>query len=261
MNDALQNKDKASFVKHLIDGLQSPPKYFPLNVSLNKKGYDSVDNLLQQHKQPLTLQEFDEAWEDGAVILDTRDPEQFAQGFVPASLNIPLDGRFAEWVGKLLDEERPVLLVTEPGKEEETIIRMARVGYENVYGYLKGGIRTWKEADRQLDMVVSIDSEEFELDSKHDEDIVVVDVRTVSEFNDDHLDGAMNIPLYELEGRLKKFDNKDKVYVHCQTGYRSMIASSIFKKHHINNIRNVEGGYESIKEKDIGRYRSFLIDN
>ncbi|QSS97043.1 MBL fold metallo-hydrolase [Psychroflexus sp. ALD_RP9] len=242
---------KDEFIKELLDGLTAPPGYFPKNVLMNIQGYDSIDQVIERGQQPLNADAFEAAAnETKALILDTREAEVFKDGFIPNSINIGLDNNFAQWVGELIpDIKQPILLVTEPGKEEESIIRLARVGYDYSIGYLKGGINTWKEAGKELDQVTRIDVDN--LDSLLTNDSVkIIDVRKRSEYDSQHVVGAENIPLNEINKHLAELP-KEKFAIHCQGGYRSMIAASILKQRGFDNFVDVRGGFDKILEDDI----------
>ena len=250
-NYALLAVDKQAFVNSVIDGLVDPPQYFPINARINKEGYESLDNVLKSSLKLLSIPEFNElAGLSGSVILDTRKPEEFVNGFIPGSINIGLDGRFAEWAGSLLGFKDAIILVTENGREEESVLRLARVGFENVNGYLGGGFETWKTSGSPLDMVIEVDADELALDYKFDENLMVVDVRKEVEFGAGHVKGAQHIPLETLKdpGSMAYMEDTLNIYVHCAGGYRSVIASSLLKRQGIHNIRNVSGGWNAIKE-------------
>ena len=189
--------------------------------------------------------------EKGTLVIDTRHESVFEKGFVPGSVFIGLNGRFAEWVGTLVDINEPILVVTETGKEEEAIIRMARVGYDNVIGFLDGGFENWKNSGQAYDMVISIDADEFNLDYKHDR-LRVVDVRKESEYENGHVAGALNLVLQQFDEQLNKLtDKEEELYVHCQAGYRSMIAASLLKRKGYQHLKNVWGGWQAISKTDI----------
>lgn len=252
-NYALKAQDKESFVKAVTDGLPEPPTYFPINARINKEGYESLDNLMQSSLRPLTVEAFTEWTKNPAtVILDTRKSDVFTLGFIPGSVSIGLEGRFAEWAGSLLGFKDPIVLVTEKGKEEESVLRLARVGFENVKGYLDGGFDAWIKARGALDMIIDVEADELGLDYKFDEKLVVVDVRKEVEFGEGHVKGAQNIPLESLKdpGSMAYLEEDQNIYVHCAGGYRSVIASSLLKRQGIHNIRNVSGGWNAIKEID-----------
>jgi hydroxyacylglutathione hydrolase len=184
------------------------------------------------------------------ICLDTRVSTEFADGFVPGSIGIGLDGRFAEWAGSLLPFDKPFVLVTEPGKEKESAVRLARVGFAQMRGYLDGGFDTWKQAGEPLDLIINIDADEFAMDLPFDPRIKVVDVRRETEFADGHVAGARNIPLETLTdpGTMAEFEDNDNIYIHCAGGYRSIIASSLFKRQGIHNLHNVSGGWAEIQK-------------
>lgn len=251
LNYALQDLSEEEFIKAVTSGLPKPPQYFPLNANINKKGYKSLDEVLMKSRQPLSVVKFEQAMRDGILVLDTRHENEFEQGFIPGSLFIGLNGRFAEWVGTLIKIDEPVLLVTATGKEEETILRMARVGYDHVVGYLDGGFDAWKNAGRPFDMVISIDAEELKLDYLHDE-ITVVDVRKEGEYEAGHVSGAINVVLQQFDEEVAKLDDQQKnLYIHCQGGYRSMIAASVLKRRGFHQLRNIYGGWQAIANTDI----------
>jgi hydroxyacylglutathione hydrolase len=189
--------------------------------------------------------------EDEVLILDTRNDEAFTNGFIPGSVSIGLEGRFAEWAGSLLPFEQPMIIVTEVGKEKEAIIRLARVGFNNVMGYVDGGFEAWKKAGEEIDLIISIEADELAMDIPFDKNLVVLDVRKPTEFAEGHVKNAMNIPLDEMNDpvNFSDFDETQNIYVHCQGGYRSIIASSLLKRQGIHNIRNITGGYSKITEQ------------
>ncbi len=250
-NYALQPQTKEAFVKAVTDGLAVPPQYFPINALINKEGYESLDAVLQKGLQPLPVAAFKtKAQGDHVLILDTRNSNVFTQGFVPGSVSIGLDGRFAEWAGSLLPFDKTMLLVTEAGKEKETIIRLARVGFDKMEGYLEGGYEAWLAAGEKQDMIIDVEADELAMDIPFDPNIVIVDVRKEPEFGSGHLKEALNIPLSNLTdpGSMADLDDKHNIYVHCAGGYRSVIASSLLKREGFHNLRNVVGGWGSIKE-------------
>ncbi|GGB81496.1 MBL fold metallo-hydrolase [Flavobacterium suaedae] len=239
------------FVKELLTGLTTPPGYFPKNVLMNIQGYESLDNVMEKAKTPLSPEEFEmTANATRALVLDTRNPEDFAKGFIPNSINIGLDGSFAMWIGEMIkDINQEILLVTYAGKEEEAMIRLSRVGYDNTIGYLKGGFEAWKAAGKEIDTTARISAQEFA--NKYNKDTLVVDVRKKSEFDSEHVVDAVNIPLNSIYSNLSEIP-KDKSFVlHCAGGYRSMIASSILKQLGYDNFVDVEGGFKEIASTDI----------
>ena len=249
-NYALQDMTKDEFIKVVTDGLSKPPAYFPINASINKKGYDSLDNVLETALQALSVAEFKQKIKEGAWILDTRHAGIFTQGFIPEAISIGLEGRFAEWAGSLLPFDQPLVLVTEPGMEKESAIRLSRVGIDNVQGYLDGGFDAWKNAGEKLDMIIDIEPEELAMDMPHDTKLEVIDVRKPTEYDNCHVKGAYNAPLDTLMDPLNvaMIDSDNNLYVHCAGGYRSVIASSLLKRQGYHNLRNVLGGFGKIKE-------------
>ncbi len=250
-NYALQPQSKEEFVKAVTDGLDLPPQYFFINAKINKEGYESLDDVLENGLKPLSLDEFKSYIKDeDVIILDTRDGEKFTEGFIPDSINIGLNGRFAEWAGNLLPFDKPIVLVTEKGKEKESVIRLARVGFDQMKGFLDGGFENWQRSNEKIDLIINVEADEFALDLKYDKKIMIIDVRRETEFADGHIRGAINIPLSEFidPGSIAGIeDNYYNVYIHCGGGYRSVIASSILKKQGIHNIHNILGGWNVIK--------------
>jgi len=250
-NYALQPQTRQEFIKAVTEGLAAPPQYFPINAKINKEGYESLDALMEKGLKPLSIPAFKEkANEDGVIILDTRISDTFTQGFVPSSISIGLDGRFAEWAGSILPFDKIIILVTEKGKEKETIVRLARVGFDKIEGYLEGGYEAWLASREKIDMIIDVEADELAMDIPFDPNIVIVDVRKEAEFGDGHIKEAVNIPLADLAdpGSMANFDDNHNIYVHCAGGYRSVIASSLIKRQGIHNIRNVVGGWGRIKE-------------
>ncbi|MFD1063123.1 rhodanese-like domain-containing protein [Winogradskyella litorisediminis] len=252
MNYALRaDMTKEEFIAEVIDGLLPPPQYFPANVKLNKEGYDDIDEILKRGTQELSPEAFEAAAnETGAVILDVRHQDDFAKGHIPRSIFIGLDGSFAPWVGALIaDVKQPLLLVTEPGREEETITRLSRVGFDNTLGYLKGGFEAWKKAAMEYDVVSSITAETFKKELEEGNQ-AVFDVRKESEYLSEHVLDANNTPLDFLNDHLAEFP-EEPFFVHCAGGYRSMIASSILKSRGIHNLIDVQGGFKAIQEAGV----------
>jgi hydroxyacylglutathione hydrolase len=248
-NYALLAVNKTAFIHAITDGLTAPPQYFPINAKINKEGYDSLDSIIEKSLQPLSIEDVKKERENGAILLDNRHADIFTEGFVPGSISIGLEGRFAEWAGSLLSFTKPMVLICEPGKEKETIIRLARVGFVNVKGYLEGGFEAWKNAGEEIDMIINIEADELAMDMPFDENIMVLDVRKVTEFADGHVKDAVNIPLSDLADPLNMaaIEDEHNVYVHCAGGYRSVIAASLLKKEGIHNLRNIIGGWGKIK--------------
>ncbi len=250
-NHALQPQSKDDFIKSVTTGLNDAPKYFPINAIINQKGYDDIENIKNRGAAKLSISDFKELSKNDAIILDTRPAIEFTQGFIPSSLFIGLEGRFAEWAGSLLDFDKNIILVTPVGKEEETVIRLARVGFDKMLGYLDGGYDAWKNAGEKIDMIVDVEPDELLMDIPFDPNITIVDVRRETEFADGHLKEASNLPLSEMTDvtLLAQFEENENIYVHCAGGYRSVIALSILKKEGIHNVRNVLGGWAKIKEE------------
>lgn len=251
-NYALKAVSKEIFIREVTDGIAAPPSYFPINAKINKEGYDSLDDVLVQGLKALSVDEFKKQIAADVLVIDTRHATEFTQGFIPGSIFIGLEGRFAEWAGSLLPFDQPMLLVTEPGKEKETIVRMARVGFSKVSGFLDGGYETWKNAGEQVDMVIDVEADELMMDLPHDNKLIVVDVRRPSEYADGHLKEAVSIPLSEMTdpATMVNLEEDQNIYVHCAGGYRSVIAVSLLKRQGIHNLRNVLGGWGKIKEQE-----------
>jgi len=251
-NYALNQPNKEAFVEAVTDGLLPPPAYFGANVAMNKKGYENVDNVIEQGLTALSPKEFETAAEGtGALILDTRDSAEFYKGFVPKSINIGINGDFAPWVGAMIgDVKQPLLLVTEEGMEEEVVIRLTRVGFDNVLGYLKGGFEAWKNEDREVDTVDRITAEEFKKRLNVEKD-TVYDVRKESEWTAEHVEEAYNRPLASINEWVKDVNPDQHFYVHCAGGYRSMIAASILQARGYRNFTEIEGGFKAIGEAGV----------
>jgi hydroxyacylglutathione hydrolase len=240
---------REAFIKEVTSGLTTPPSYFPLNVMININGYESIDNVLERGQHALTPEAFEAAAnETDALILDTRDAQVFAKGFIPNSINIGIDGNFAPWVGAMISDIRQnILLVTEEGREEEVITRLARVGYDFTIGYLKGGFEAWEKSGREIDKIKTITVTELaELGTK--QQINILDVRKKSEYESEHLVNAENAPLDYINDSMLLAHKSKTWYVHCAGGYRSMIFISILKARGYNNLVDVQGGFKAIKE-------------
>jgi len=251
-NYALRAQSRETFIESVTDGLQAPPQYFPINAKINKEGYESLDTVLTKGMNALPVAAFKEKIKDGQVIiLDTRPATLFTQGFVPGSISIGLEGRFAEWAGMLLPFDKPIVLVTEAGKEEESVVRMARVGFSKMEGYLEGGYEAWQQAGEKIDLIIEVEADELAMDIPHDKNLVVVDVRRETEFADGHVKNALNLPLNDLidPGTMANIEDTHNLYVHCAGGYRSVIAISLMKRQGIHNLRNITGGWGMIKEQ------------
>ncbi len=248
------NMTEAEFVKEVTDGLLPPPVYFGANVAMNKTGYDSFDNVFNNGMRALSVEEFEAAAEaTGALILDTRDNAVFWKGFIPQSINIGLNGDFAPWVGALIgDVNQAIILVTEPGKEEESVTRLTRVGFDNLVGHLKGGIRAWIDAGKELDKVNRITAAEFANEVKIGQS-KVIDVRKASEYAAEHVEESYNRPLADINHWIKDIYPGEHFYLHCAGGYRSMIAASILQARGYRNFTEIAGGFKAIAETHVPR--------
>ena len=250
-NYALQPQTKEDFIIAVTDGLAAPPQYFPINAKINKEGYESLDTVVANGMKALSVAVFKEQITTfEPIILDTRNATVFTQGFVPGSISIGLEGRFAEFAGSILPFDQAILLVCEPGTEKESIIRLARVGFENIIGHLAGGFNAWVDANETPDLIIDVEADELAMDIPFDPNMVIVDVRKTSEFDQGHIKEALTIPLDELTdpASMANFDDNQNIYIHCAGGYRSVIASSLIKRQGIHNIRNVVGGFKAISE-------------
>lgn len=252
-NYALQDLSKEDFIKAVTDGLTAPPQYFPINARINKQGYSSLDSVLEKGMRALSIDEFSALQKDeNIILLDTRHANIFTDGFIPGSINIGLEGRFAEWAGSILPFDKSFLLVTAAGQEKESIIRLARVGFEKFAGYLDGGYDAWTKAGRRTDMIINVEADELAMDIPFDQNIIILDVRRETEYADGHIKDAVNIPLSDLTdpGSMADLDEHNNIYVHCAGGYRSVIAASLLKRQGIHNLRNVAGGWSKIKDEE-----------
>jgi hydroxyacylglutathione hydrolase len=241
---------KQEFITEVTDGLLPPPAYFPMNVKLNKEGYNNVEHIIENVK-PLNAKSFNIiANETNALILDVRHQLDFEKGFIPNSIFIGIDGGFAPWVGTLiLDNKHPILLVTPIGRETETITRLARVGYDNVIGYLDGSFESWKNEGFEIDTMNSVTAEKLE--EKLNENVIVFDVRKPGEYQAEHIIDVPSAPLDFLNNHIAEFPKKEDFYLHCAGGYRSVIAASILKARGYHNVINVLGGFGAIKNTQI----------
>ena len=256
VNYALRaNMTKAEFVKEVTTGLMPPPAYFPLNVAMNKMGYDSIDEVIKRGTHALSPREFEVAAnETGALILDTRAPQTFAKGFVPNSINIGIDGSFAPWVGAMIpDVKQELLIVADAGREQEVVTRLARVGYDYSIGYLKGGFEAWKNAGLETDAIESITADQLADIRAENPEAFILDVRKNSEYLSEHLEGAENAPLDFVNDSMLKTPKDKPVYVHCAGGYRSMIYASILRARGYDNLIDVQGGFKALK--DSGKFK------
>jgi len=254
------NMTKAEFVKEVTTGLMPPPAYFPLNVALNKHGYDSIDEVVRRGTQALSPRAFETAAnETGALILDTRAPQTFAKGFVPNSINIGIDGSFAPWVGALIpDVKQELLIVADAGREEEVVTRLARVGYDYCLGFLAGGMDAWREAGMEVDAIESIGPEQLAERLATDQNAPVFDVRKKSEYDSEHLDVAENAPLDFINDSMLLMPKDKTAYIHCASGYRSMVFASILRARGYDNLVEVKGGFKALKESGMFRMTDYV---
>jgi glyoxylase-like metal-dependent hydrolase (beta-lactamase superfamily II)/rhodanese-related sulfurtransferase len=244
---------KEEFKKELLDGLVPPPGYFPQNVLMNIKGYESLDTIMEKAEQPLSPAAFEAAAnETGALILDVRSQQDFAKGHIPKSIFIGIDGSFAQWVGAMIvDTKQPLLIVANSGREEETITRLSRVGFDNTLGFLAGGFEAWKKDGREYDTVDTITPNSLKSELAKEAHYPIFDVRKASEFQSEHIEIANNTPLDFINDHLAEYPSNKPFYLHCAGGYRSMIAASILKSRGIHNLIDVEGGFDAIKKEGI----------
>lgn len=260
VNYALNPKlTKEEFIKEILTGLVPPPGYFPQNVLMNIKGYESIDNVMQKGSRALSVVEFEVAAnETQALIIDTRKPQDFNKGFIPNSVNIGIDGSFATWVGTLVPSvKQEILIVADAGREEEVITRLARVGYDNALGFLKDGFDVWKAANKDIDQIHSISAEELAEISKK-EQINIIDARKASEYSSEHVVDAMNAPLDFINDSMTKIDKNKTYYVHCASGYRSMVFISILKARGYNNLIDVTGGFNALKASNLFKVTDYV---
>ena len=248
-NYAMQNQTIEEFVAVVTEGLNAPPAYFPINAKINKDGYGSIDMIIKNGMNALSIDEVKKEIVEDTILLDTRKATVFTEGYIPTSINIGLEGRFAEWAATLLPFHSKMMILTDEGKEEETIIRLARVGFDKIIGYVKGGFESWKNANEPIDLIIDIDADELLMDLNYDYKMIVLDVRKELEFDNGHIKTALNIPLQTMTDltNIAAFEDTDNIYIHCAGGYRSVIAASILKKQGIHNLRNILGGFDAIK--------------
>ncbi len=254
------NMTKEEFIKEVTTGLVAPPQYFPLNVMMNIHGYDSIEEVIKRGTQALSPESFETAAnETGALILDTRDAETFSKGFIPNSINIGIDGSFAPWVGAMIpDLKQEILLITDEGREEEVVTRLARVGYDYSLGYLKGGFNAWINAGKEADTITRVSPDELAAAVASNSSIEIVDVRKESEYKSEHIENAIMAPLDFVNESMIKL-NKDKTYyVHCAGGYRSMIFASTLKARGYDKLIDVRGGFKAIKESNKLRVTDYV---
>lgn len=255
VNYALKASSKEQFIKEVTDGILPPPQYFAKNAAMNKGGYESIDDVYEKGLVAFAPQAFeDKANQTNALILDTRDPQVFAKAFIPNAINIGLNGQFAPWVGALVpDLKQEILLVTEDGKAQEAITRLARVGYDNTIGYLEGGMEAWQSSGKEIDQIHSISAEEFETVLNTNDHVNALDVRKPGEYEAEHLEATLTRPLDYINYWTTEVNLNETYYIHCAGGYRSMIAASILKARGINNVIDIAGGYGAIKATNLKR--------
>lgn len=248
------NMTESEFIKEVTDGLLPPPAYFGMNVEMNKQGYESFETVLNKGMHALTPKEFEVvAEETGALLLDTRKGNDFANGHIPQSINIGLTGDFAPWVGALIvDVKQPILLITDPGREEESVTRLSRVGFDNVIGHLKGGVQAWKEDGKEIDFMRRMPAEEF-ASVFRDEEVEIYDIRRPAEYESEHLEDAHSKPLADINDWIKDINPNKHFFLHCASGYRTMIASSILLARGYRNFTEIEGGMNAIRKTELPR--------
>ena len=262
VNYALQPQSREDFIKAVTDGLAPAPAYFPLNAMMNKKGAKGLDEINEVAMKGYSPKEFEEAaLLSEALILDTRAPQTFAKGFVPGSINIGLDGQFAPWVGALItDIEQPIMLVCDEGREEETVMRLARVGYDHTLGYLAGGTMAWEATGKPLDKVESISATDF-AEKRYSKDLHILDIRRPGEYEANHIAHVPNKPLDYLNDWMGELEPEQTYYVHCAGGYRSMIAASILKARGYDHVIDIAGGYGAIAKTNLPKESGLLVNN
>ncbi len=254
-NYALQEQTREQFIEKVTEGILPPPQYFFEDARINKQGYDPLEKVMDTNSKPLTAEDVRKAIKAGATVLDTRKADDFEKGFIPGSINIGLNGQFAVWVGTLIDITKSIVLVTEPGKESESVLRLARVGYENVLGYLKDGISGWDEKPETVHSITAA-----QMKAGIDKDVQVLDVRKPGEWNISHLKDATFLPLADFPGNLEGLDKNKPYVVHCGGGYRSMTAISIMKNHGFKNLINVYGGFGAMQQAGLPIVTEEVLD-
>jgi glyoxylase-like metal-dependent hydrolase (beta-lactamase superfamily II)/rhodanese-related sulfurtransferase len=251
-NYALKPQTKEEFIHAVTSGLTAAPRYFAINAQINQKGYTAIDSVIEKGMKQFDLKAFKEKIKEDIILLDTRKANEFAEGFIPGSIFIGLEGRFAEWAGSLLPFDKSIILVTPEGLEKETITRLSRVGFDKMEGFLKGGFDTWKNAGEKIDLIIEVEADELMMDIPFDPNLTIVDVRRETEFAEGHLPDALNLPLSDMTdiAELAQFEDNQNLYVHCAGGYRSVIAASLLKRQGVHNLRNIKGGWAKIKEQE-----------
>lgn len=241
---------REEFIREVTEGLMAPPQYFAKNAALNKTGYEAIDEVMQRGAQALDPDDFEAvANETGALLLDVRDKEEFVKGYIPNSIFIGLDGQFAPWVGALIpDLRQEILLIAPEGREEEAVLRLARVGYDNAIGYLRGGYATWKSAGKESESIPSIDIDTFARQFRNGETPEVLDVRKPGEYAGEHLDKARNLPLDFINLQMEEVSRDAPYYLHCRSGYRSTIAASILKARGFHQVVNILAAFDEFRD-------------
>jgi glyoxylase-like metal-dependent hydrolase (beta-lactamase superfamily II)/rhodanese-related sulfurtransferase len=240
------------FIQEVTDGLLPPPAYFGMNVAMNKKGYESFETVLNNGMREISVAELEVVAEEiEALLLDTRNNADFAKGFIPQSINIGISGDFAPWVGTLIaNVNQPIVLITDEGKEEESVTRLSRVGFDQIVGHLKGGFNAWKNAGKEIDTVNRISSEQFAKEVKIGES-KIIDIRKESEYSAEHIEEAYSKPLAYINDWIKDINPEEHFYLHCAGGYRSMIAASILEARGYRNFSEIEGGFAAISKTEV----------
>lgn len=253
LNYALQPTSKADFITQVTTGILPAPQYFAKNAAINKTGYSDLDELLENRTRPMTVKEVMEAQAKGALVLDTRPTLEFGEGFIPGSIFIGMDGSFASWVGTLIEDlNQAIVLITAPGREREGVLRLARVGYTNALGYLDGGFEAWANSGNLVETLPSINAEMFEK-VYQSENPIVLDVRKPTEYEVEHVKGAILYPLDYINSHLDDHDKEATYYLHCRSGFRSMVAASIMRKVGYQHLINVDGGMIDISKTNVPR--------
>ncbi|MGD1845109.1 MAG: rhodanese-like domain-containing protein [Salibacteraceae bacterium] len=248
-NYAMKATSREAFVKELTTGILPPPQYFPKNAMINKQGYDALEGVRQSGQKALSVVEVEQALNEGALLLDTRDSDSFHKEFIPGSVSIGLNGSFAVWVGTLItDLKRPIVLVADPNTEEQAVLRLARVGYDKAIGYLDGGISAWKTAGNAVQSIRSIAPETLSKELSEHPGAHLIDVRKPGEFNNAHIEHSSNFPLDFINNRFQDIDLEGTYYLHCKSGYRSVVAASIFRANGVQDVVNIEGGFDALSE-------------
>ena len=252
-NYALQATSKDEFIKQITEGILPPPQYFPKNAMMNKQGYASFDDVMTQGTKALDFDSFIKEQEKGALVLDTRGKKDFTQGHIPNSMFVGIDGSFAIWIGALvININQPILIIADEGREEEVVMRLSRVGYDNALGFLKGGFDTWKDAGKPITKIESILAGNLEK-IKATAEIKILDVRKPGEYEAKHIDKGISFPLDYINSNMDKLDKGQNYYVHCKSGYRSLIAISILNTNGFTNLVDVEGGFDAILQTEPGQ--------